>query len=293
MKSVDWINVHIPSILDNWMKSVDWIIVHIPSILENWMKSLHWKTVHIPSILDNWMKSLHWIIVLTSECLRSSNSLLFWVCSDHKKMYKIFFTIARNARFRYLIDDFEAFFFPTLKNSFANNFVISSIAAKIHLTFIAFGCCICRWSFSKVIYTFIPTTTTTTNGLQVFFLTINFLFVCFFQSLFPHESNFVCPFQVFFLTINLCFSLPNRATLHAKTVYCPYTNKQLWTGTFVYQQKDSKDFLAKPIINFKPDTITKTSKIHLSNLLSKNIYLLLNSTCSFQHMFSSVVFFFF
>jgi hypothetical protein len=87
MKSVDSIIVHIPSILDNWMKSFHWIIVHIPSVLDNWMD----KIVHIPSVLDNWMKSLHWIIVLTSECLRSSNSLLFWVCSDHKQMYKIFY----------------------------------------------------------------------------------------------------------------------------------------------------------------------------------------------------------
>jgi hypothetical protein len=59
------------------------------------------------------------------------------------------------------------------------------------------------------------------NGLQVLFLTINFLFV-FFQSLFPHNSNFVCPFQVSFLTINLCLSL-FQTVPHCmlNSVYCP------------------------------------------------------------------------
>ncbi len=87
-------------------------------------------------------------------------------------------------------------------------------------------------------------------------------------------------------------SLPNHATLHANqcTVHTPKSSSGL--GRCVPTKKDNKDFLAKPIINFKPSTITKTSENHLSNLLSNFFYLLLNSTCSFQHMFSSVVFYF-
>jgi hypothetical protein len=63
-------------------------------------------------------------------------------------------------------------------------------------------------------------------------------------------------------------SLPNLATLHAKqrTVHTPKSSSGL--GHCVPTKKDNKDFLAKPIINFKPSTITKTSENHLSNLLS-------------------------
>jgi hypothetical protein len=85
------------------------------------------------------------------------------------------------------------------------------------------------------------------NGLQVFFLTIN-SFVCFFQSLFPHISNFVCPFQVFFLTINLCLSLfqtvPHCMPCMPNSVLSIHQQAALdWD--VVYQQKDSKEFLAK------------------------------------------------
>ncbi len=115
MKSVDWIIVHIPSILDKWMKSVDWIIVHIPSVLDNWMKSFHWITVHIPSVLDNWMKSLHWIIVLTSECLRSSNSLFVLGVLWSQENVLNLLLLGEMQDLGNLIDDFEAFFLPPSK----------------------------------------------------------------------------------------------------------------------------------------------------------------------------------
>jgi hypothetical protein len=100
------------------------------------------------------------------------------------------------------------------------------------------------------------------NGLQVFFLTINFWFVSSKVFFLTYQILFVASKSFSSQSICACLSSkPCHTACHAcQTVYCPYTNKQLWTGTLCTNKKTAKSFLQNPSSIFKPGTITKTSK---------------------------------